>query len=1432
MKNNNLKLQIKRIFSAFVTVAVIFGIMPFVTVNADYGYDLPWLWPVPGSFKINCLDYYYSGGLHNSGQCIDIGANGYTGSERLDIVSSTSGRVTYIQDKYNETTNRGSGWGNYVIVRSGNINIVYGHLKSVSCDYGEIKAGDVIGKMGNTGNSTGVHLHLQAYPVSENYQSTKIPVFEKFRTNPLYYEQFQFLKGLKDASVRYGEWISNYYKTSSGSYYKYSGGLELGIDTLPVSAKVTVINTQGAAIRSLPLSANSYITGTVSYDKKAEISGYYYDAYGALWLKLSDGGGWIKGIDVGFYDYNFSVSTDDVTYPKGEYGGASELSVGGIITSGNKIASYTVSVKQGAKVVASYTEEVGQQSVSLDGVMEKLDLITLNDGVYSFVLTVKEEATYPNADTFYNTHDVIISRFEIDEALSDKIPPLIEGIEFSSITPNGINLYCTASDNEKLSKVEITVSSADGTPIKSFDCRYSDGKYLCDIPSSELSGSGSYKITAVAYDVYGNSASLEKTVSLSQSSVGETWSALYALKVRSGAGLSYSHTGSISAKATFYITEVAEADGYVWGKHSKGWSPLIEIGADNLSTYVSGYLSSLSFDLNGGAGETPSDINKKYGESVIIPQVIPTREGYTFLGWAFDSNAASPEYQGGEEYSENRSGTLFAVWQDGVSPQIGSVTTSGEAWTKDGVTVTVTATDNDKRLFYSFDGGNSWQLSGQYLVRENTTLSAGTIIVRDYYGNIAVWQKEIKISNIDILAPLVENLKADLSISGTGVTVTFRGASDGQSGIAKYQLEYSINSDMNSSVVVDIQSGNTINLENGVYYWKLIVTDNVGNAAEKVFERFRVGEPERLSPPTEIKFIEDATTALVYWTASENADGYKIDLSSNEGFDELVTFTTSETKFTLTGLEAGKEYYVRIRATSTDGIYLTSVDSETAGFLTTINYNTLHGFASLFDAAVDKANKTASYTANYNATLVDLTAKVHESSTAEYFKDSELTETIIDFAEYSFTSSSETVYIKVTSPNGESSVYTFTITRAEKKAAAPEVNFIGANEEIVIGDFPSELVLTAESPDEGRIKVEWYLIFNGGEPEKIGEEFSVTPLLNKCGTYQVYAVVSNTNFKCQEQTTTVTTDTVSIEVLKKSETITVHCGGYNYNGSTPNPSVSGYNGDGEISYKYFSDSECQNEISAPVDAGVYYVKAYAAETDTYAKTSSEAARFVIEKANNDREFEFTVKNATVRDENGYIKVNCDGIEYRLQGSEVWSKVSDREITVLGGETVELRFAETENYKAGSIVETIEVEAYTGATEIKPKSSSGDYVKDGYLFVNSGKNTAEALLDRLENRGGVNIYSQDGELLNLSEAYVISGATIKIEDSEGVYLSLTVIILGDIDGDGEITRQDAEFIMYLSNGMAISESELDLILGDIDGDGRLTSADAYLTLLKI
>ena len=69
----------------------------------------------------------------------------------------------------------------------------------------------------------------------------------------------------------------------------------------------------------------------------------------------------------------------------------------------------------------------------------------------------------------------------------------------------------------------------------------------------------------------------------------------------------------------------------------------------------------VSYSANGGSG-APSSQTKTYGETLTLSATIPTRTGYTFVGWATSSSAASAQYQPGGGYTANAGVTLYAVW--------------------------------------------------------------------------------------------------------------------------------------------------------------------------------------------------------------------------------------------------------------------------------------------------------------------------------------------------------------------------------------------------------------------------------------------------------------------------------------------------------------------------------------------------------------------------------------------------------------------------------------------------------------------------------------------------------------------------------------------------------------------------------------------------
>lgn len=67
------------------------------------------------------------------------------------------------------------------------------------------------------------------------------------------------------------------------------------------------------------------------------------------------------------------------------------------------------------------------------------------------------------------------------------------------------------------------------------------------------------------------------------------------------------------------------------------------------------------YNANGGTG-APGNQTKTWGYVLTLSTQVPTRTGYTFLGWATSSTATTAQYQPGGSYGTDADVTLYAVW--------------------------------------------------------------------------------------------------------------------------------------------------------------------------------------------------------------------------------------------------------------------------------------------------------------------------------------------------------------------------------------------------------------------------------------------------------------------------------------------------------------------------------------------------------------------------------------------------------------------------------------------------------------------------------------------------------------------------------------------------------------------------------------------------
>jgi Membrane proteins related to metalloendopeptidases len=144
-KRNGAAIEEEQVSSKVIKAAVSTIILKGTKVIPSEGTGT-FAWPVSGARITSYMGSRW-GSLHKG---IDM-VGGKT------IMAADNGTIEFAGEK--------NGYGNAIIIDHNNgFKTLYGHLKSISVKKGQVVSkGDKIGIMGNTGHSTGTHLHFEVY---------------------------------------------------------------------------------------------------------------------------------------------------------------------------------------------------------------------------------------------------------------------------------------------------------------------------------------------------------------------------------------------------------------------------------------------------------------------------------------------------------------------------------------------------------------------------------------------------------------------------------------------------------------------------------------------------------------------------------------------------------------------------------------------------------------------------------------------------------------------------------------------------------------------------------------------------------------------------------------------------------------------------------------------------------------------------------------------------------------------------------------------------------------------------------------------------------------------------------------------------------------------------------------------------------------------
>ena len=198
-------------------------------------------------------------------------------------------------------------------------------------------------------------------------------------------------------------------------------------------------------------------------------------------------------------------------------------------------------------------------------------------------------------------------------------------------------------------------STSNQTKLGTYTYNYSRG-------TSEQPFNCAAKLTGIDY--VGGTMTVSKSYTIPALA---TYTVLYDANGGSDAPLSQKkyHGKNLTLRSTKPTRDGYTFKNWLSSAQSKNYDPGDLYGYNAATTMKAQWTAityTVKYNANGGSG-APSNQTKTYGKTLTLSSVKPTRERYSFLGWATSANATEAAYTSGASYEDNNNLTLYAVWE-------------------------------------------------------------------------------------------------------------------------------------------------------------------------------------------------------------------------------------------------------------------------------------------------------------------------------------------------------------------------------------------------------------------------------------------------------------------------------------------------------------------------------------------------------------------------------------------------------------------------------------------------------------------------------------------------------------------------------------------------------------------------------------------------